>query len=364
MRAQTGSGNDRWVLVSVAAAVVLLVALVGYVGFRQLGDTADQSATDEADAAAIEAAAAPAAGSAGVAGSADPAALTFQRVADPARTVAKDAAARTVAVFTDGARSVRINGTTRTFTEPKFTDAAVSTDAWIRLAPKEWKAGEENAAWFRPWLTAALTDTSPDALAVATQYLHGAPDQKDNKGVRYAGDADFGPFSETDPDGRAENSDFFDYLGVKHQFPDGGRSAPQSDRFGDLDCSGYLRMVYGYRLGYPLRSSNTAGVGLPRRAFAMAQFGPGAPVIPNRGTQVRDFNRLQPGDLVFFDLDGSDGPQADHSGIYLGLDDAGHHRFLSSRSKANGPTFGDFGGAAILDGGGHFATKFRSARRL
>ena len=73
---------------------------------------------------------------------------------------------------------------------------------------------------------------------------------------------------------------------------------------------------------------------------------------------------MQPGDLLFFDLDPADGPQADHSGIYLGLDDAGHHRFLSSRSKANGPTFGDFGGAAILDGGGRFAARFRVARRL
>jgi cell wall-associated NlpC family hydrolase len=115
-------------------------------------------------------------------------------------------------------------------------------------------------------------------------------------------------------------------------------------------------------LGYPVRSANTAGVGLPRRAFAMAQFGPGVVVVSTGGTSA--LARLQPGDLLFFDLDPADGPQADHSGIYLGLDDAGHHRFLSSRSKANGPTFGDFGGAAILDGSGRFAARFRTARRL
>ena len=48
----------------------------------------------------------------------------------------------------------------------------------------------------------------------------------------------------------------------------------------------------------------------------------------------------------------------------LGLDDAGHYRFLSSRSKANGPTFGDTGGAAILDGDGYWGQRWRTARRL
>jgi cell wall-associated NlpC family hydrolase len=352
--------RDRFVLVSVALAIAVLLAAAGYLGFQRLsGDPAGAAGAD-ADAAGDGAGVA----TAGAPAVADPSALTFKRLADPPRTTAVDAAGRTVAVFTDGARTVRLTGPSRTFKEPKYTNATVTTDAWIRLAPQEWKAGEESAAWFRPWLTAAIADTSPDALAVATQYLVGMPEQKDDKGIRYAGDADFGPFSETDPDGRAENSDFFDYLGITYKFPDGGRSTPQPDRFGDLDCSGFLRMVYGYRLGYPVRSANTAGVGLPRRAFAMAQFGPGVAVIPNRNTTAREHDRLQAGDLLFFNLDPSDGPQADHSGIYLGLDDAGHHRFVSSRSKANGPTLGDYGGASILDGSGRLATSFRTARRL
>jgi cell wall-associated NlpC family hydrolase len=349
--------NDRFTLVSVALAIAVLLAAGGWLVYHRLSASPSAAAdapSDEGDPVAIA--------SAGPAVTADPNALTFKRLTDPARTAAVDAAGRTVAVLTDGARTVRLTGPVRTFKEPKFTSATVSTDAWVRLAPQEWKAGEENAAWFRPWLAGALAETGPDALAIATQYLFGMPEQKDDKGVRFAGDADFGPFSDTDPDGRAENSDFFDYLGITYKFPDGGRSTPQPDRFGDLDCSGYLRMVYGYRLGYPVRSANTAGVGLPRRAFAMAQFGPGVPVIENRGSAA--LARLQPGDLLFFDLDPADGTQADHSGIYLGLDDAGHHRFLSSRSKANGPTFGDFGGAAILDGSGHFAARFRTARRL
>jgi cell wall-associated NlpC family hydrolase len=350
--------NDRFTLVSVALAIAVLLAAGGWLVYQRVSGSPSAAAgapsgEDEGGLAIA---------SAGPPVAADPSALTFKRLTDPARSVAVDPAGRTVAVFTDGARTVRLTGPVRTFKEPKFTSATVSTDAWVRLAPQEWKAGEENAAWLRPWLTTALADTGPDALAIATQYLFGMPEQKDAKGVRFAGDADFGPFSDTDPDGRAENSDFFDYLGITYRFPDGGRSTPQPDRFGDLDCSGYLRMVYGYRLGYPVRSANTAGVGLPRRAFAMAQFGPGVAVVENRG--VSALTRLQPGDLLFFDLDPADGPQADHSGIYLGLDDAGHHRFLSSRSKANGPTFGDFGGAAILDGSGHFASRFRTARRL
>jgi hypothetical protein len=272
--------NDRSVLVSVLVAAVLVVAALGWLGFQRVGGTPDAVA-DTADEVAVEGAPLEVSGSASVP-PADPANLTYQRVADPNRTIAKDAAGRTVAVFTDGARSVRLSGPVRRFAEPKFTSATVTTDAWIRLAPQEWKAGEEKAAWYKPWITAALADKSPDALAVAMQYVQGAPEQKDAKGVRFAGDADFGPFSETDPDGRAENSDFFDYLGIQYQFTDGGRSQPQADRNGDLDCSGFVRIVYGYRLGYPVRSQNTAGVGLPRRAFAMAQFGPGVAIAPGR----------------------------------------------------------------------------------
>jgi hypothetical protein len=129
-----------------------------------------------------------------------------------------------------------------------------------------------------------------------------------------------------------------------------------------VDCSGFLRLVYGYRLGYPLRNRNTAGDGLPRRAFAMSEYGPGTEVIAPGGS--RDYRALQSGDLVFFNIDPSDGPQADHSGIFLGVDSSGHYRFISSRTRANGPTMGDDGYAAILDGDGHFASALRNVRRL
>ena len=51
-------------------------------------------------------------------------------------------------------------------------------------------------------------------------------------------------------------------------------------------------------------------------------------------------------------------------GIYLGIDDDGHRRVLSSRRSADGPTFGDDGGASTLDGPGSYARAFRSAKRL
>ena len=55
----------------------------------------------------------------------------------------------------------------------------------------------------------------------------------------------------------------------------------------------------------------------------------------------------------------------EHSGIFLGVDSKGHYRFISSRSQANGPTFGDAGGTSILDGrDAYWAVRFRTARRI
>ncbi|HEV7906501.1 MAG TPA: hypothetical protein VGP03_00025 [Pseudonocardiaceae bacterium] len=68
--------------------------------------------------------------------------------------------------------------------------------------------------------------------------------------------------------------------------------------------------------------------------------------------------------MVFFEIDGSNGDQIDHTGIYPGVDSNGHHRFISSRQCANGPTAGDLGGRSLLDDGGHHANGFRTARRI
>jgi cell wall-associated NlpC family hydrolase len=288
----------------------------------------------------------------------------FDRVTDPARTQVHDKAGKLLATFTDGARTVDIAGPQRTLREPKFTRATVTEDVWVRLAPNSWHDSAQNESWFRDWFSHELVDTSPDMLGIAFQYVYGAPDLYDAKGVRYAGDAQFGPYSATDPDGRAENNDFYDYLGIDYSFPDGPSVHPHKDRYGDIDCSGFIRLVYGYRLGYPMRNVNTPGTGLPRRAFAMSEYGPGVQVGKSLGKAARNLDALQPGDLVFFNVDPTDGPQADHSGIFLGVDNSGHYRFVSSRTLANGPTMGDSKYSAILDGDGHFASNLVNARRL
>lgn len=286
----------------------------------------------------------------------------FSRLANPPRTVARDPSGAVLATFTDGARTVVINGPKRTFGEPAATPAAVNTTAWVRLIPEPWQAGAEQTSWFAPWLSQARADTAPDVLAVATQYLAGAPAEKDAKGVRFRGDATFGPVKPTGV-GRSEQSDFYDYLGIDWSFPDGPQEKPDPTRYGAVDCSGFIRLVYGYRLGLPLLGTNNPGPGLPRRAYAIAESGPGVLLVPNKLTRATNYGVLQPGDLVFFEVE--DGPdQLDHSGIYLGQDDRGHHRFISSRERIDGPTLGDVGGTSLLDDGGHYSTAWRAARRL
>jgi cell wall-associated NlpC family hydrolase len=254
-----------------------------------------------------------------------------------------------------------INGPARTFREPKFTTVEVTNTAWIRLAPQAWSAGAEKAAWFQPWLQKAVSDTSPDILAIAMQYIDGAAEARNAKKLRISGDATFGPDSS---EGRLERSDFYDYLGVSWDFQDGVHEDSSPARYGSLDCSGFVRMVYGYRSGFPLLGSNTAGPGLPRRAWAISELGPGTPVIPDTGKRAVDYSRLQPGDLLFFNLEPAIGPQVSHTGIYLGIDNQGHHRVLSSRKVANGPTFGDAGGVSLIDQGGTYSLAFRAAKRL
>ncbi|MFC5105145.1 NlpC/P60 family protein [Kibdelosporangium philippinense] len=211
-------------------------------------------------------------------------------------------------------------------------------------------------------MTKALRDTSPDILAVAMEYIDGAAAQKNAEGVRFRGDAAFGPVAATGA-GRLERSDFYDYLGVPWEFEDGTRTKPDSKHYGAVDCSGFVRLVYGYRHDFPLLGTNTPGPGLPRRAYAMAEFGPGVTPIPNTGRRSTTFETLQAGDLVFFEVEGG-ADELDHAGIYLGVDSDGRHRFMSSRERVNGPTLGDVGGTSLLDDGGMYSRGFRAARRI
>ncbi|WP_367130384.1 NlpC/P60 family protein [Saccharothrix sp. HUAS TT1] len=289
--------------------------------------------------------------------------LVYERLDAPARTVVRDKAGGVVvAVFTDGARTAQLVGPRRSFSEPKATTATVTTSSWVRLLPQPWRVGAEVEGWFTDWFARARGDTGPDVLAVATEYLIDMPDETDANGVRFRGDASFGPVKSSGA-GRQEQSDFYDYLGLPWDFVNGTSAQPERSRYGAVDCSGYVRLVFGYRLGMPLLGVNAPGPGLPRRAYAISEFGPGVQLVANERRRATDYSRLQPGDLVFFEVE-DDPDTLDHVGIYLGLDDGGHHRFISSRERINGPTLGDVGGTSLLDDGGFYSTSWRSARRL
>lgn len=289
--------------------------------------------------------------------------LRFLRRDAPAGTTVVDTAGTVLATLTDGARTATLDGPERTFAEPQFGGVPVTTRVWVRLLPHEWRAGAEGEPWFRPWLQQNLDSAEPDVLAVAGEYLDGAPDGQDADGVRIRGDARFGP---PGPNGgpSPENSDFYDYLGVRWRFADDLARRPDEERYGAVDCSGFVRLVYGYREGYPLLATEKPGPGLPRRARSMSEVGPGAVVLPDTGEPPSNLAALQAGDLLFFDLDQAPDRRIDHVAIYLGRDAGGQHRFVSSRRMANGPTLGDLGGTSVLDDGGHYARSFRAAKRL
>lgn len=226
----------------------------------------------------------------------------FARLADPPRTVVTTSGGAVVATMTDGSRTVVLAGPARTFSEPKSTQATVTSTAWVRLAPQPWSAGAERAAWFGPWLAGVAGSTTPDVLAVALQDVGGA-----------------------------------------------------------LDSAGFVRMVYGDREGYPLQRKDTAGAGLPRSASAMSKLGPGTQIVADTQQRATDYSRLQPGDLLFFTLAPNLDPQVSHVGVYLGIDSDGHRRVLSIQKDADGSTFG---GASYIDGNSKYSQGFRAAKRL
>lgn len=291
----------------------------------------------------------------------------FERLASPARTVVRSADGSVLATFTDNARTAVLTGPSRTFTEPNYTSAKVTTDSWVRLLPEKWKEGAERAPWFKEWFATQVGSQEPDIFAFSMEYLDGAPQKKDAHGVPYAGDAQFGPLNPNGSEAgdlRLEQSDFYDYLGIPYTFRDGTAEKPEAQRFRAMDCSGFVRTVFGYRARYPLLGKDAKGDGLPRTANGMARLAPGVPVLELTGKRPAAIDKLQPGDLVFFDIDKRTGERLDHVGVYLGLDTDGKPRFISSREEANGPTFGDKGGTARLDGNGFYATGLRSATRL
>ncbi len=279
----------------------------------------------------------------------------YRELRNPARVQVLDGGAQPVATFTRNARTVTLRGASRVFSEASTTTTQVVSTTWVRLLPSRFDGTVDRA-----WLTAALADTSPDVLAVAMEYVTGAPVVRDGAGLLVSSDADYGPVQ---ADGtREEGSDFNDYLGIRWSY-DTRTDLPETDQAGALDCSGFVRMVLGHRLGVPL-GLETDGVRLPRRAVQMLQSAPGLVTIPDTGVRPSSTSRLAPGDLLFFDGSRDDGTAVDHVGIYLGPDTTGAPRFVSSRKTVNGPTMGDVGGRSVISGSGYYADAWRAARRL
>ena len=278
----------------------------------------------------------------------------------------KNTAGRWVATFTQNASTVTLSGPVRTFTEPGVKPE-VTHNVWVRTLPAPF-AGTIDKTWLNFALSANRRG-APDVLSMGMQYILDAPPLRE-AGLQIAGDASYGPLVDGK---RKEGADFNDYLGIPWNYPD-AVDKPEARQFQCLDCSGLVRMILGFRRNLPgKRYPGTIPLclkprkdrrALPRRAFEMLQSGPGVLVIPNAGTQVKNFSHLRIGDLVFFDADPEDGTQIDHVGIYLGLDTGKHYRFLSSRKQADGPTMGDFGGKSILDGNRLYAKSFRAVRRV
>jgi cell wall-associated NlpC family hydrolase len=290
-----------------------------------------------------------------IAGTVGTAAWTYRTLTAPNRVQVLDAGSTPLATFTVGARTVAVRGPARVFSEPATTTAKIASTTWVRLLPRPFN-GTVDAGW----LERALATTSPDVLARAAQYVTGAPTRLAGDGSVLADDADYGPLQS---DGtRAEGSDFNDYLGKSWSYGS-TVDTPETDQAGALDCSGFVRMIFGHRFNVPLTLSPD-GTSLPRRSAQMLSSAPGVVTIRNTGVRPLSLAKLAPGDLVFFDGSTDDGTLVDHVGIFLGRDDGGAPRFVSSRKTANGPTLGDVGGRSTLSGTGHYANAWRAARRL
>lgn len=259
---------------------------------------------------------------------------------------------KAVATLTRGARTVVFAGHERVFKETANTPATITTTAWVRVAPQPWQPGEWGTDWFREWFPQQIGSQSPDVFGAAMEYLVTEPDA-----AKFALNRD----GDT-----VDGADFNDYLGQDWTFPGGKVVRADPKWLRGLDCSGYLRLVYGYRMGVTLYPSGVTGPvdGLPRTARLIATNSKHVDVaVPDQPDQrPANLDRIQPGDLVFFALHTETG--ISHSGIYLGKDNDGRMRFVSSRGTAGGPTFSDIKGASVIDPGTYFGDRLRRVIRL
>jgi len=300
----------------------------------------------------------------------------------PTRVDVLNAQNQWLATFTNNSYSVKVKGPTRTFSEPLIPETTgqpqytVTTFIWVRIMPTRF-----NGLVDETWLDQQLSNTSPDLLAMSMQYIAGAPPLFNGGGLQIAGDSGYGD---------AAGADFNDYLPVTWAYGSfGGNDAPESAEFREMDCSGFMRMLWGYResLRTPDPATNTAG-GITLAAYANNRpgiafprvsadqcnpaVGVGVYVVPYvSGQKPTSYGNLTTGDLVCFDADTNE-TGIDHLGMFLGVDSGGHYRFISSRNSLKGPTMNDSGvsvtgppcySPSTLDGCGWAPDGWRSAVR-
>jgi hypothetical protein len=244
------------------------------------------------------------------------------------------------------------------------TIPTVTHNTWVRALDEPF-----NGQWTNDLAEQILgwtIDSSPDVLAHAMRYITGAPPViNPTLDAQVAGQANYGPLN---PDGtREEGADFHDYMGLDWTYSASGETrTADPDELTSLDCSGFVRMVYGFQLGLPMVfEQDIDGINLPRRTLDIGPSGPGIIVAQAVGTPPSLAN-IQIGDVPHFDAtsDGETSGQVDHNGIYIGTDSDGNMRFINSRKTPNGPTFGDLGGASVLNGSGTYTTRLRIIRRF
>jgi len=276
------------------------------------------------------------------------------------------------ATFTTGTRTVTMSGDLRTFTE---NNLSVEHNTWVRLLSAPF-GGTVDTGWVGARLAENVTNTNvPDILAISMEYTNAG-----NLNAKYG------------PDGTLdEGSDWSDYLGIDHQYVNHWSQSLQkytnwthvaeADRLGALDCSGFIRMVFGYRGGITMMYNpdpNNPNSLFPRRSYQMWDSCIGKKVMSGYvfGAQDADTKLAQVriGDLVFFNADTSSATELwriDHVGMYLGVDENGNMRFIHSRRTDNrGPSFNyDGTGKSIINNDGtnnwlYYAKSLVGARRL
>ena len=164
---------------------------------------------------------------------------SYQTLTEPDRLEVRDTENNWLSTFTLGTYTVTMTGSERTFSEP---GVSVRHTAWVRALPTPFN-GQLDSDWPAQALEANQQQV-PDILAIAMQYTKGAPALLDQDGLQIAGDASYGPEKNGK---RRKGSDFNDYLGILWEYEVDGSDEPETKQFRCLDCSGFIRMIWGYR---------------------------------------------------------------------------------------------------------------------